>query len=218
MYLMAEPVKPGRRRYDSSGRQARARRTREEICDFARRLFEEQGYAHTTIADIARAASVSPETIFKAFGSKGALLGAVVKAAIRGDAEATPLRQRPAIEAIRQEHDPRRQFGMYGRLVAEINPRLAPLVRVMREAAPGDEETAAALAALKADRLDGMNEFAALLEARGALRSGVSRREAKDVLWTLNSPELYELLVLERGWSIQRYGRWLAQQLSAALL
>ncbi|MBV8989281.1 MAG: hypothetical protein JOY58_03945 [Solirubrobacterales bacterium] len=75
-----------------------------------------------------------------------------------------------------------------------MNRRLAPLVRVMREAAAGDAETAVTLAALNAERLDGMSEFAALLDARGALRSGVSRREAADALWTLNSPELYELL------------------------
>jgi AcrR family transcriptional regulator len=215
---MDAPVNPPRRRYDASGRRARARRTRADICEVARRLFECNGYAQTTIADIAREANVSPETIFKAFGSKGAVLGAVVTAAIRGDTEATPLRQRPAIDAIRDEQDSRRQLAMYASLVAEINPRLAPLVRVMREAAPGDPETAAALAALNANRLDGMSEFAELLDARGALRSGVSRRQAADVLWTLNSPDLYELLVLERGWSNRRYGQWVAHQLAAALL
>jgi len=211
-------VNPRRRGYDSSGRRARARQTREEICEVARRLFEEHGYAGATIADIARAAMVSPETIFKGFGSKAALLGAVVTAAVRGDTEGTPLRRRPAIEAIRHEEDPRRQLAMYANLVAEVNPRLAPLVRVMHEAAPVEPETAAALAVLKENRLDGMREFAGLLDARGALRPGVSRHEATDVLWTLNSPELYELLVIERGWSIRRYRRWMAQQLAAALL
>jgi AcrR family transcriptional regulator len=216
---MSDSVKPGqRRRYDSTGRQARARQTRTEICDAARRLFEERGYGQTTIADIARSASVSPETIFKAFGSKSALLGAVVTAAVRGDTDGTPLRQRPEIDAIRREQDPRRQLAMYGSLLADVNPRLAPLVRVLREAASGDPDTAAALETLNANRLDGMSEFAALLHDRGVLRSGVSRAEARDVLWTLNSPELYQLLVVERGWTARRYGRWVAQQLAAALL
>ena len=216
---MTDSVNPGqRRRYDSTGRKARAQQTRAEICDAARRLFEERGYGPTTIADIARSASVSPETIFKAFGSKSALLGAVVTAAVRGDAEATPLRRRPVIDAIRAEQDPRRQLAMYGALLADVNPRLAPLVRVLREAASGDPDTAAALEALNANRLDGMSEFAGLLYDRGALRSGVSRAEARDVLWTLNSPELYQLLVVERGWSARRYGKWVAEQLAAALL
>jgi AcrR family transcriptional regulator len=216
---MSDSVKPGQgRRYDSSGRQARARQTRAEICDAARRLFEEHGYGQTTIADIARSARVSPETIFKAFGSKSALLGAVVTAAVRGDAERTPLRQRPEIEAIRREQDPRRQLTMYGSLLADVNPRLAPLVRVLREAASADRDIAAALETLNANRLDGMSEFAALLHDRGVLRSGVSKAEARDVLWTLNSPDLYQLLVVERGWSERRYGKWVAQQLAAALL
>lgn len=216
---MTDSVNPGqRRRYDSTGRKARAQQTRAEICDAARRLFEERGYGPTTIADIARSASVSPETIFKAFGSKSALLGAVVTAAVRGDAEATPLRRRPVIDAIRAEHDPRRQLAMYGALLADVNPRLAPLIRVLREAASGDPDTAAVLGSLNANRLDGMSEFAGLLYDRGALRSGVSRAEARDVLWTLNSPELYQLLVIERGWSARRYGKWVAEQLAAALL
>ena len=107
---------------------------------------------------------------------------------------------------------------MYGRLLADVNPRLAPLVRVMREAAPGDPEIGAALEQLYSDRLDGMAEFAALLADREALRPGVSRRQARDVLWTLNSPEMFELLVAQRGWSARRYGRWVADQLAAALL
>jgi AcrR family transcriptional regulator len=214
---MSELVNP-RRRYDASGRRARAQQTRDEVAQAARRLFVENGYAGTTIADVARQASVSPETIYKGFGSKRALLDAAVTSSIRGDTEATPLRSRPMIDEIRQEHDPRRQLQRYGDLLAEVNPRLAPLVRVMREAAFSDPEVAAALSELNGNRLESMNEFAALLAGRRALRSGISKRHARDVLWTLNSPELYELLVLERGWSNRQYARWVASQLTAALL
>ena len=215
---MPEDVKPARRRYDASGRRARARQARAEIITAARRLFEQNGYAATTVTDVARQANVSPETIYKSFGSKANLLGAVVAAAVRGDSEATPLRERPVIDAIRNEQDPSRQLELYGTLLAETNPRLAPLVRIMREAAPADPEIADALAQLNANRLEGMGEFAALLAARGALKRGVSRQQATDALWTLNSPEVYELLVVERGWNPRRYGRWIAQQLAAALL
>jgi AcrR family transcriptional regulator len=214
---MSELVKP-RRRYDATGRRARAQQARDEIAEAARRLFIENGYAGTTIADVARQANVSPETIYKGFGSKRALLDAAVTSSIRGDTEATPLRSRPVIDAIRQEQDPRRQLQTYGDLLAEVNPRLAPLVRVMREAAAGDPEAAAALSELNSNRLESMNEFATLLAGRRALRPGISKRHARDVLWTLNSPELYELLVLERGWSNRQYARWVASQLTAALL
>ncbi len=215
---MTDDVKPPRRRYDASGRAARAQRTREEITEAARRLFVQDGYAPTKIADVARTANVSPETIYKAFGSKAGLLRAALTASVRGDTEATPLRRRPAIEAIRRETDARRQLEMYGDLLAEVNARLSGLARVLREAASGDPEIAASLAQLKANRLDGMTEFAGELNARGALRDGVSVQEARDVLWSLNSPELYELLVTDRGWTTARYGRWIAQALIATLL
>ncbi len=214
---MSRNVNP-RRSYDASGRRARAEQTRGEIVSTARRLFEERGYSRTTIAEVARAANVSPETIYKAFSSKGALLGAVVRAAIRGDAAETPFREGPEIEAIRREPDPGRQLEMYGAIVAAINLRLASLDRMMREAAPAEPDIAHELERLRTDRLDGMTEFAALLAGRGHLRAGVSRQEARDVLWSLNSPELYDLMVLERGWSPRRYGRWIGSVLRAMLL
>jgi AcrR family transcriptional regulator len=207
-----------RRTYDSSGRRARAERTRAEIVQTAHRLFADHGYAATAVTDIAREAGVSPETIYKAFASKGALLGAVVRAAIRGDAGTTPLRERPEIVAIRGEQQAERQLELYGALLAEVNPRLAPLYAVMREAAPANPEIAEELARLNQDRLASMAEFARLLDQRGALGPEVSRQEARDVLWTLNSPEVYELIAIRRGWSNRRYGRWVAAALKASLL
>lgn len=215
---MTEEVNPPRRRYDASGRKARARRTRDEITEAARQLFESDGYTRTKIVDVAHAANVSPETVYKAFGSKAGLLHAAVTAAIRGDTDSAPLRRRPAIDAIRKESDVRRQLEMYGDLLAEINPRLAGLLRVIRETETGDPEIAALHAQLNSDRLHGMSEFARQLTDNGSLRPEVSTHEARDVLWTLNSPELYELLVLQRGWPPTRYARWVAHALKAALL
>ncbi len=207
-----------KRTYDASGRRARAQRTRQDVIEAATGLFVDRGYGATTIADIATAAQVSPETIYKGFGSKGAVLAAVVRAQIRGDADTAPLRQRPVIDEIRTEPDPRRQLALYGRLLTEVQPRLAPIMTVIREAARSDTELDATLRRLEADRLEGMREFAAALRSRGGLRDDVSTRAAADILWALNAPELYELLVVRRGWSAARYGRWVAEQLAAALL
>src|ERR1700761_252874 len=113
---MSEARAP-KRSYDSSGRRARAERTRAEIVEAAHRLFIADGYAATAITDIAREAAVSPETIYKAFASKSALLAAVVRAAVRGDAGETPLRERPEIDVIRRETDPARQLDLYGSLL-----------------------------------------------------------------------------------------------------
>ncbi len=73
-------------------------------------------------------------------------------------------------------------------------------------------------AELQAERLNGMTLFARALHDDGSLRPGISTSEARDVLWTYNSAELFELLVIERGWSPKRYGRWLADALIAALI
>jgi hypothetical protein len=68
------------------------------------------------------------------------------------------------------------------------------------------------------ERLTGMTEFARHLYQGGHLRHGVSLEEARDVLWTYNSVELFDLLVLQRGWDPDKYGRWIAEAMIAALL
>jgi hypothetical protein len=68
------------------------------------------------------------------------------------------------------------------------------------------------------ERLVGMTHFARDLHEGGHLRPDVSVDDASDVLWTYNSVELYDLLVLQRGWETERYGRWIAEALIAALL
>ena len=96
---------------------------------------------------------------------------------------------------------------LYGALLGEVNGRLAPLLRVIREAAPGDPEIAAALAQLNADRLAGMREFAGhLAESRRPARRRLAQRGARRSLGA-ELPEVYELLVAGRGWSGRRYGR-----------
>lgn len=215
---MSSSPRPARRRYDSPRRRAQARRTRQEILEAARALFLARGYAATTMATIAAAADVSVETIYGAYGTKPRLVRALIDVALRGDEDPIPFRQRAAIQAIVAERDPRRKLEMYGAVLAEVQPRVAPLARLLRETAGSEPELAEVWARHKQDRLESMTEFAALLRSRGALRRGVSAAKARDVLWTLNSGEIYDLLVTERGWTPARYGAWVAEALACALL
>ena len=207
-----------RRSYDSSGRQEQARQGRRAVLAAAHRLFLERGYAATTMATIAAEAGVSVETIYKAFGSKPALLKAVLDVAIVGDDEPVPMLQRDLVQRIRAEPDPRRKLSLYGEHIIASAPRHVPVQLLARAASGGDEGAAQIWEAMQAERLTGMTHFARELHEGGDLRPGVSMEEARDVLWTLNSPELYEVLVLQRGWSPERYGRWVTDALIAALV
>ena len=205
-----------RRRYDSSGRRKRARQTRDLIADAARQLFLADGYAATTVAAIAAAAGVSVETIYKGFGGKPGLVRAIVEKGLAGEGP-VPAEQRS--DHIRDtEPDPRRILAAWGTFSSEIAPRVAPILMLARDAAASDPEVALTLEQISAARLDRMALNARGLFEAGYLRPEITPNEAADIMWTYSSPELYELLVLRRGWSADRYGRFVGQALIAALL
>jgi AcrR family transcriptional regulator len=211
----SSPVKT-RRRYDSSGRQERARQTRDQITDIARKLFLSGGYADTTIAAIATAAHVSVETIYKGFGGKPGLVQAIIDKGLAGEGP-IPAEQRS--DHIRDtEPDPRRILAAWGAFLAEIAPRVVPVFLLARDAAAGDPEVAATLEQISAGRLERMTVNARALARAGHLRPGITVDQAADIMWAYSSPELYELLVIRRGWPAGRYGQFIAQALTTALL
>jgi AcrR family transcriptional regulator len=214
---MSEDVKPVRR-YDASGRRDQARRNRVAVLDAARRSFLDRGYAATTVAAVAAAAGVSVETVYKAFGSKAALLKAVFDVSVAGDDEPVALVQRERVRRIEEEPDGRRKLELYGEHLLETAPRSVPVQLAVRAAAAVDPSVGDIWQQMLTERLTGMTMLARHLEAGGHLRSGVSLEEARDVLWTYISTEVYELLVLHREWPPERYVRWVVDALIAALL
>jgi AcrR family transcriptional regulator len=214
---MARPVKRTRP-YDSTRRKEQARQTRAAILDAAGTLFRERGYARTTVAAVAEVANVSVETVYKAFGNKAQLIKGVFDVAIVGDHAAEPMLQRDMVARIAAEPDPRRKFELYGEHLAEAGPRAGPVQLLVRAAGAGDPEVAAVWDQMTTERLVGVTEFARHLHDGGHLRHDVTLEEARDVLWTYNSVELYDLLVVQRGWTPERYGAWVARALAAALL
>jgi AcrR family transcriptional regulator len=209
------PAVNTRRRYDSTGRRERARQTRDQITDVARELFLADGYATTTVTAIAAAAHVSVETIYKSFGGKPGLVRAIVEKGLAGEGP-VPAEQRS--DQIRDtEPDPRRILAAWGAFVAEIGPRVMPIIQLARDAAVSDPEVAA-LEQLSAARLERMTVNARGLAKAGHLRPGITVGQAADIMWAINSLELYELLVLRRGWTPEGYGQFIAQVLINALL
>lgn len=214
---MSRDVNP-RRTYESSRRQEQARQTRLAVLDAAKRLFLEHGYAATTMAAVAGDAGVSVETVYKGFANKPGLVKAVFDVAIVGDDDPLPMLQREFVQRNLAEPDPHRKLAAYGVHLAEVSPRACPIQLVVRAAAETDAGAAEVWQELQSERLTGMTVFAGHLAEGGHLRNGVSAAEARDVLWAHNSVELWDLLVNQRGWSNRRYGRWIGDQLVAALL
>jgi AcrR family transcriptional regulator len=204
------------RRYDSSARQKQARQTRQTVLEVAQRQFLEIGYEATTIASIAAEAEVSVETIYKAFGGKPGLVRGIYDRALLGR-DPVPAYQR-SDEMRSQEPDPKVILRTWGKLTAEVAAEATPIRLLMRAAAARDPDIAALLENSNTERLKRMRHHARFLSKRGYLRSGVTVAEATDILWTCSSVELYELLVLQRGWSRARFARYLGNYMTAMLL
>jgi AcrR family transcriptional regulator len=208
-------VKP-KRRYDSTGRQAQARRNRQAILDAAQRQFLEGGYAATTIAAVAAEAGVSVETVYKAFGGKPGLVRAIYDRGLVGP-EPVPAYRR-ADEMRERETDPRAIMRNWGTIASEVSSVVSPIERLVRAAAASDHDMAALLQTHNDLRERRARHHARFLKERGYLREGVSVAQATDILWTCTSDELYDLLVTQRGWSPPRFARFLADFMINALL
>ena len=209
------PVKP-KRPYDSVRRREQARQTREAILDTAQRLFLTDGFAPTTIAAIAQEARVSVDTIYKTFGGKAGLVRAIWQHALAGDQTVPAETRSDALQA--SEHDPRAIIRGWGKLTTEIAPRVAPILLLIRTAAGTDPEMAGLQSELNAQRLERMTRNARNLAAANHLRENLTIKVAGEIMWTYSSPELYELLVLTRGWPLERYGTFIADAMIAHLL
>jgi AcrR family transcriptional regulator len=209
-----QPVKASRP-YDAPERRERAARTRGAVLDAAERLFLDGGYAATSIASIARRAGVSPETIYKTFGSKPALLAALRDRALLG---AGPGPAEDRSDAARAEaSDGAELIQRWAQLATEVAPRVAPIMLVVRAAAATDADLGELWHQTEAARHRRMTANAAAFAARGFLRRGVTVAEAADILFTYSSAEVYDILVLRRGWSVRRYRDFIATGMTAAL-
>ncbi|MCR6484684.1 TetR/AcrR family transcriptional regulator [Amycolatopsis sp. OK19-0408] len=212
---MTEPVK---RRYDTSRRQEQARENRRRILAAASGLFREKGYAATAMPEVAKTAGVAVQTVYKAFANKATLLKAVFDVTVAGDDEDVPIAGRDFIAAIQVEPSPARKIEMYLTHLAGIAPVVVPVQLLARDAAAADPAAAEVWAQMRAEMLTAMTYFAADLVATGLVRAGLTADDVRDVLWTYHGPEQYELLCLERGWSPERYGRFLRDAIIAAVL
>src|SRR5215218_672788 len=138
---MAEPVK-AKRRYDSSRRRAQAAATRADILGAAQRLFEDRGYATTTMDAIAAEAGVALKTVYVAFETKSGLLRALWNHLLRGGHDDVPIGEQPWYRDLVAEPDAERQIRVTARNSRVVKVRIAGVLEVIRSAAPLDPDIA----------------------------------------------------------------------------
>jgi AcrR family transcriptional regulator len=206
------------RSYSSTLRADQARRTRRRIVDAAAELFAEHGYAGTTIDAVATAAGVSRKTVFDSVGGKAQLMKLAYDFAIVGDDEPVPLADRPEMRAMLAEPDYGKRLAMYASLVVGIDRRLSSAWRAFEGAATSDPEAAKFYVAMVQQRRQAMREAAQMFADAGALRPDLDVEVAADLMWFYNDPSLYDKLVRQRGWSVDRFQAWLAEALQVQLL
>lgn len=212
------PKEVKRRDYDNAARRAQSDETRQRIIDTARSLMVERGYRATTISDIARAAGVHVDTIYELVGRKPVLLRELIEQALSGVQSPVVAEERGYVKAMLAERDPARKLAIYAGAVREIQGRMAPLFMALRDASVTEPEAREVWQAISDRRAANMKKVAADLKAAGGLRADLSIDDAADVIWATNSSELYVLLTVERGWSPDRYERWLADSWCRLLL
>lgn len=208
----------GVRLRDAAAPQARTRRTRSAVIDASRALFAERGYAATTIEAISDESDTPQATIYRLFGSKLGILKAVIDVGIVGDDQAIAMADRPQVRELLAEPDPHDLLAGFARLLRDVMGRTGPVYRLLADAARSDEGAASLLAEIARQRQDGQRRVARSLARSGALRPGLRERDAADIIHALASPEVYGLLVLDRGWNGERYQRWVAAILRHQLL
>jgi AcrR family transcriptional regulator len=207
-----------RRRYHSPRRAELAAATRGAVLAAAREAFVTNGYPATTVADIARRAGVALDTVYATVGRKPALLREVLEAAISGADKAVPAADRDYVIRIRAAATATEKIEIYACALVAIQARLAPVFLALRDAGGTDPDSAMLWSEITRRRARNMLEFAADLRATGQLRDDLSDDEVADIVWSMNGPEYWVLLVNERGWAHQRFERYLVDAWTRLLL
>jgi AcrR family transcriptional regulator len=184
------------------------------VVDAARELFLSLGYGATTVEAISREADVPPATVYRLFSSKLGILRSLIDVSIGGDDEDVPMSDRREVRRLADADDPAALLAGFVGLTVQVNERVAPIYRILVSAAGTDPDAAALLDDLTRQRQQGQQMIARALARTDALRPGLRAADVADLVHALLSPELYRLLVVDRGWPAERYEQWLNRTLA----
>lgn len=204
------------RAYDSSVREEAMRETRHRILSVAPSLLVEGGYGAMTVAGLAKAAGVSPQTVYNAVGGKAEVVKAAYDVLLAGDESPVPMRDRREFQAVVQAHDPSSYGAAYAAWTRAIYDRVGDfLTALSAHGSAGDPVLEEFVGTIDRERRTG-NELSIPAALREALGADLSR--VVDVVWLLTAPEIYERLRRRAAWSPDAYERWLAGELEHAVI
>ena|SRR6478609_5895243 len=186
-------------------RAERARLTRRRIIDASAELFVERGYGATMLDQVAERAGVAVQTVYFHFGNKSTLLKRALDVAAVGDDEPVELLERPWLDGIKAEPDPRRMIELWVANSRSIMERVAPILAVVRGSVGADPDLAAQWQANEQQRRTAHRALAQILADRGLLRTGLTRQDAADLTFLIASVESYFLATATLGWSPEHW-------------
>lgn len=218
MATRAKAGQKAKRPYHSPRRQEQAKATRTAILDAAERLFLRDGYVPTSMAGIAKEAGVALKTVYLAFEIKSGLLRALWHRKLRAGREEVPVGEQEWFREVVEEPDPERALRLNARNSRVVKGRIAPLGDVILGAAAADPDAAALMRTIWKQFYENQLDVVEALDRRGGLRRGLDPERAADILWTLNHPHVYVLLLRDRAWSPEDYERWLGDITISELL
>jgi len=184
-------------------REQQAEDTKKKILDAAEKLFVERGYSETAIAAIATKAGVAPQTIYAAFGSKPALIIALIDR----------MRQDKS-HMVRYIHArdtgvPTAVIPVIVSIVCEVYSTRSIFFERLLDAFSTSPDLREMVVRKHLEDRELIRPAVTHLSESGRLRQGLDPEEALDVLWALTSVPIYLHLVMGRKWSLAHYANWL---------
>ena len=203
---------------DSPRRREQAAATRRDILEAALRLFERQGYSATSMAAVAAEAGVALKTVYLAFETKRGVLIALWHLLLRGDEAPVPVGERPWYREVIDEPDPEAAVAAERAKLAKRQGASRRALPILQNAAPADPEIGALWNRIQSEFYDNQRTIVESLDQKQALAPSLDVDRATDIVWTLSHPSVYQLLVVDRGWSADEYEAWLGDAFCRELL